>query len=75
MARSVPSALSARLEQLRLTVGAIRGEVRRLRRQELYVAEQIGKARRQISYYEGLLREIRSRLGGNDRLTEMLQRR
>jgi hypothetical protein len=56
-------------------VGAIRGEVRRLRRQELYVAEQIGKARRQISYYEGLLREIRSRLGGNDRLTEMLQRR
>ncbi len=70
----VPSGLSDKLQDLREGVLGLREEVRRLRRQERYLLDQMTRARRQLAYYETLLRDLRIRNASPDRLMELLQR-
>jgi|ACXJ01.1.fsa_nt_gi hypothetical protein len=70
----VPSGLSDKLLELRESVLGLREEVRRIRRQERYLLAQMARARRQLEYYETLLRDLRLRNRSPDRLMELLQR-
>ncbi len=70
----VPSGLSDKLQELRDGVLGLREEVKRLRRQERYLLNQMARARRQLAYYETLLRDLRTRNTSPDRLMELLQR-
>jgi hypothetical protein len=73
MRRRARTSLSDRLEAIGLAHAEAELELERLRREEEFLVEQIGKADEQVRYYQSLLVELKGDWGRDPALRALLR--